>query len=85
MRGAANMGSDEMENQFTTAQIIERLEILWRKLEGEGMYVSANTVELAIGEIKRPKAAFKCAALVQGTAGGNDPADCDWPHCGCDQ
>lgn len=26
----------------------------------------------------------KCAARRQGTAGGNDPADCDWPMCGCD-
>lgn len=27
---------------------------------------------------------FECAARRQGTAGGNDPADCDWPNCGCD-
>lgn len=27
---------------------------------------------------------FDCAARKQGTAGGNDPADCDWPVCGCD-
>jgi hypothetical protein len=27
---------------------------------------------------------FECAARRQGTAGGNDPADCDWPHCDCD-
>lgn len=25
-----------------------------------------------------------CLARKQGTAGGNDPADCDWPICGCD-
>ena len=25
-----------------------------------------------------------CGARKQGTAGGNDPADCDWPTCGCD-
>ena len=24
-----------------------------------------------------------CAARRQGTAGGNYPADCDWPNCGC--
>lgn len=36
-----------------TSNIIERLEILWRKLEDEGFYVSANTVALAIEEIKR--------------------------------
>lgn len=28
---------------------------------------------------------FKCAARAQGTAGGNDPAECDWPACGCDE
>ena len=25
-----------------------------------------------------------CGARKQGTSGGNDPADCDWPFCGCD-
>lgn len=28
--------------------------------------------------------AISCAARRQSTAGGNDPADCDWPFCGCD-
>lgn len=28
--------------------------------------------------------AFTCKARQQGTAGGNDPVDCDWPVCGCD-
>ena len=37
-----------MTTTFTTAEIIERLEVLWRKLEDEGRYVSANTVGLAI-------------------------------------
>jgi hypothetical protein len=27
---------------------------------------------------------FECAARKQGTAGGNEPADCNWPMCGCD-
>jgi hypothetical protein len=27
---------------------------------------------------------WECAARQQGTAGGNDPADCGWPVCGCD-
>ena len=27
---------------------------------------------------------WTCAARRQGTAGGNDPADCGWPTCGCD-
>lgn len=38
---------------FTADEVLARLEILWRKLEDEGMYVSANTVALAIEEIKR--------------------------------
>lgn len=33
---------------FTTAEIVERLKVLWRKLEDEGMYVGGNTVQLAI-------------------------------------
>lgn len=37
----------------TTDEVLERLEILWRKLESDGMYVQANTVALAIDEIKR--------------------------------
>ena len=28
--------------------------------------------------------AWQCGARKQGTAGGNEPADCDWPVCGCD-
>lgn len=27
----------------------------------------------------------ECDARKQGTAGGNAPADCDWPGCGCDE
>lgn len=27
---------------------------------------------------------WECGALKQGTAGGNEPVDCDWPVCGCD-
>lgn len=33
---------------------------------------------------RRAQISFTCAARRQGTAGGNDPADCDWPVCGCD-
>lgn len=32
-----------------------------------------------------PVADIKCAARKQGTAGGNAPAECDWPGCGCDE
>jgi hypothetical protein len=31
-----------------------------------------------------PSRSFSCAAREAGTAGGNDPQDCDWPVCGCD-
>lgn len=27
---------------------------------------------------------WECGARKQGTAAGNDPADCNWPVCGCD-
>ena len=41
-----------MSAPITTAQLIERLEILWRKLEDEGAYVRANTVALAIDALR---------------------------------
>jgi hypothetical protein len=37
----------------STEEVLARLKILWRKLEDEGLYVRANTVILAIEEIKR--------------------------------
>jgi hypothetical protein len=37
-----------MTPTFTTAQIIERLEVLRHKLEDEGRYAGANTAMLAI-------------------------------------
>jgi hypothetical protein len=27
---------------------------------------------------------WTCGARRQGSIGGNDPADCNWPICGCD-
>lgn len=38
---------------FSTEEILARLEVLWHKLEDEGLYVRANTISLAIDEIKR--------------------------------
>lgn len=35
-------------------------------------------------DAKNTTRAWGCAALRQGTAGGNDPVDCGWPTCGCD-
>jgi hypothetical protein len=35
------------------------------------------------GAVPATGAKFQCKAREQGTAGGNDPADCDWPDCGC--
>lgn len=42
-----------MSPAFTTDEVLERLEILWHKLDDEGLHVRANTVALAIEEIKR--------------------------------
>ena len=39
--------------------VIERLNILYNKLEAEGMYVSANTAGLAIDEIQRLRLLLK--------------------------
>jgi hypothetical protein len=37
-----------MDRQEQDPEVVqERLEILWHKLEGEGMYVGANTVAMA--------------------------------------
>ena len=42
-----------MTSPYYTRDVLARLEILWRKLDDEGMHVRANTVALAIDEIKR--------------------------------
>lgn len=39
--------------------VLERLEILWHKLENEGQYVKANTVGLAIDEIVKLRSQIK--------------------------
>lgn len=41
---------------FTTEEILVRLESLYDKLDNEGWHVRANTVALAMDEIKRLKA-----------------------------
>ena len=46
--------------------VLDRLEILWHKLEDEGWYVKANTVGLAIDEIKKLRA--EIATLSKATA-----------------
>lgn len=38
----------------------------------------------AISDLEGGLRRWACAARAQGTAGGNDPADCNWPVCGCD-
>ena len=42
-----------------TQDVVDRLQILWHKLESEGMYVKANTVGLAIDEINQLRALLK--------------------------
>lgn len=42
-----------MSSHPTTAEVLARLEVLYHYLESEGLYVRANTVWLAIEEIKR--------------------------------
>lgn len=45
----------------------------------------AEDVERVAREpFKREAQTWKCAARQQGTSGGNDPTDCEWPACGCD-
>ena len=38
-----------------TEEVIERLEILWAKLESEGLYTRANTCILAINKLRELK------------------------------
>lgn len=38
----------------------------------------------AAAEYLRGNRPWYCGARHAGTAGGNDPQDCDWPFCGCD-
>jgi len=59
-----------MAANFTSTQIIERLEVLRRKLEDEGRYVGADTAVLAAEALK---AAEKLAYdLKYAAAGGED-------------
>lgn len=62
----------------------------WR-LEAEGVgsdYCSGCMRRIGInhlqGRMVGERAKWTCVARSQGTAAGNDPADCDWPACGCD-
>jgi hypothetical protein len=59
----------------------------WRYEEFEPTHISDYVFEKYPLYYHPPAAAatFTCAARRQGSAGGNDPADCDWPTCGCDE
>jgi hypothetical protein len=47
----------------------------WTKLRCVGAHSQAESAATT---------AWECSARKQGTAGGNNPSDCDWPGCGCD-
>lgn len=42
-------------NTFTDDELIRRLEVLWDKLNNEGMHTGANTAALCIIRIKQTK------------------------------
>jgi hypothetical protein len=69
--------------RFKTRSSNER----WRYEEFEPTHISDYVFEKYPLYYHPPAAAatFTCAARRQGSAGGNDPADCDWPTCGCDE
>lgn len=46
------MANSPVNHTFTTDEIIERLEVLWRKLNDEGRYISANTVAIALERLE---------------------------------
>jgi hypothetical protein len=64
---------------LSTEAILERLEILHRKLEDEGRYVQADTVWLAIEEIKRLAASKKRLMLALWTDDESVTAEDDKP------
>jgi hypothetical protein len=66
--------SEQLDNCAITREVADDARSTreeFRKLDAE------------IAELKAERT-WKCGARAQGTAGGNDPADCDWPTCGCD-
>ncbi|WP_197682161.1 hypothetical protein [Methylobacterium aquaticum] len=57
----------------------------WLQHAYEETLDQANYLKRSILELDTGKPSITgCAARRQGTAGGNAPADCDWPMCGCD-
>jgi hypothetical protein len=61
---------------FKFAATKEFLAEVWAGKHGDFADVSLTALT--------PASSAVCAARSQGSAGGNDPADCDWPFCGCD-
>lgn len=58
---------------------------LWRGPDKSIMEADRKRIvelEGCLREASMPK--WVCGATHQGTAGGNDPTDCNWPTCGCD-
>jgi Lar family restriction alleviation protein len=56
--------------------------IVLPQAEGRNQATSEWNKRPAEAHVKAP--GWTCAARQQGTAGGNDPMDCNWPLCGCD-
>lgn len=85
-------GEEALVEALLTAKTTETPEglqyVLIRGLHAMGYAQSqSESYELARAAIAavRTHEGWQCAARRSGTAGGNDPADCDWPHCGCDE
>lgn len=65
----------------------ERLEAYAEPLTADDDFQTPQDAAAMLRSLARQALApssWECGARKQGTAGGNDPADCDWPVCGCD-
>ena len=87
-----HIGYVAMGDSRVTDEMIERACLvhnvgwsLWhepQKKTARDVMKSAMKAALSARPVQEPVA---CKARKQGTSGGNDPADCDWPFCGCDE
>lgn len=69
----------------TIEEMAEERHLLHSSLgKGDMFWGCSKTACKKASEFLRGKQRPFCKARAAGTAGGNDPQDCDWPWCCCD-